>query len=69
MGGKSKSASPPPPVPPAPTATDMSPEVEQARQRQRRVSNQMTGYQSTLLTGPKGVLGDTDVEKKRLLGG
>ena len=68
MGGKSKSASPPPPVPPAATATDMSPEVEQARQRQRRVSAGMTGYQSTLLTGSKGLSGEAELEKKRLLG-
>jgi len=69
MGGKSKSASPPPPVPPAPTATDMSPEVEAARRRQRLVSSRMSGYQSTLLTGPGGLGGNAESEKKKLLGG
>lgn len=69
MGGGSKSASPPDPPDPIPTATDMSPEVEEARKRRRMTSGALTGYQSTLLTGPGGLGPNSNTDKKKLLGG
>ena len=69
MGGKSKSPSPPPLPAPSATPTDMSPEVSAARKRSRDIANKMQGYQSTLLTGPRGLGGGSDPEKRQLLGG
>lgn len=71
MSGKSGGSSSAPPPPPSPMATpsNLSPETDAARRRQANISRQMLGYQSTMLTGPQGLGGSADIQKKELLGG
>jgi len=68
-GKKSKSPAPPPLPPPPATPTDMSPEVAESRRRAQDVARKMVGYQGTLLTGPGGLGGSAESQKKQLLGG
>ena len=72
FGGSSKPAPPPPaPAPvdmPAPPPTVIDPAVKTARKNEKKAAAQLAGRQSTIITGPRGVLEEANTSKKTLLG-
>lgn len=69
MGG-SPSSPPPPPLPPEPPPppTEVDPAVKQARATARTRAAASGGRDSTILTGPQGLVSDTANTRKTLLG-
>jgi len=69
-----KTAPAPPPPPPAPVPppaappTQASPSVKAARRVEKSAAAQLQGRKSTILTGPRGLMAEADIQKKSLLG-
>jgi|21_taG_2_1085346.scaffolds.fasta_scaffold16227_4 hypothetical protein len=70
--GRSKPAPPPPPpapvAPPAAPPTQATAAVKAARKNEKVAAANLQGRKSTILTGPRGVLSDANVQRKTLLG-
>ena len=69
-----KTAPAPPPPPPAPVPppaappTQASPSVKAARKNEKVAAANLQGRKSTILTGPRGLMAEANIQKKSLLG-
>ena len=72
MCSRRRAAPPPPPPPPvevpAAPPTQASEAVKSVRKGEKKAAAQLQGRKSTILTGPRGVLSDANVQRKTLLG-
>ena len=70
--GRSKPAPPPPPpapvAPPSAPPTQATAAVKAARKNEKVAAANLQGRKSTILTGPRGLMAEADIQKKSLLG-
>lgn len=70
VGPKTEAPSAPSALPEPPAEPGMAekedPEITQARKKQRRLAAQASGFNATILTGPKGVTTEAPVSRPTL---